>query len=333
MRRPGRTPPLRGADGRPLRGSIAEARFLRIGGVEQWVLIRGASIEAPPLVVLHGGPGFGEAAFFRHHVSALERSFTVVHWDQRGAGKSFDPRQPASALTVERLVSDLEELVETVCRRLSQPRVVILGHSWGSMLGPLYAARRPDRVAAYVGTGQLGDWAASEAASYAIAVQTARRRGARKALAKLESIGPPPHTAEQLWVERSCLQQLEGQLGPRAMLAMLRMMLEVPEVSLTEVPRNLRAFRITLDAMWSTVSRMSLHQLVPALAMPVFFLLGRRDHWVPPEISRAYFDALRAPTKEIVWFERSGHEPFVDEPERFVEVMEERVRPVLEPWP
>ena len=91
-----RTPPFRGPDGRVLPGSIAEIRRPRLGGLEQWVLIRGESIGNPPLIVLHGGPGFGETAFFRYYASDLERSFTVVHWDQRGTGKSFDPRLPRS---------------------------------------------------------------------------------------------------------------------------------------------------------------------------------------------------------------------------------------------
>ena len=88
-------------------------------------------------------------------------------------------------------------------------------------------------------------------------------------------------------------------------------------------------WRFSIDSMWTEVSRLNLNKLVPALKMPVFFLLGRKDHWVPPETSVAYFDALSAPSKKLVWFEGSGHEPFVDEPAQFNRAMAQVVRPAL----
>jgi pimeloyl-ACP methyl ester carboxylesterase len=91
----------------------------------------------------------------------------------------------------------------------------------------------------------------------------------------------------------------------------------------------MRGFRFSIDAMWGEVSRLNLLELVPALQMPVFFFLGRNDHWVPPQASVAYFDVLAAPSKKLVWFEQSGHEPFVDEPAKFNSAMVEFVRPVV----
>ena len=166
-RDPGEAPPLCGPDGGVVSGSIAEVAYLRLGGLDQWVMIRGASVANPPLILLHGGPGLSETRFFRRFNAPLEKSFTVVYWDQRGAGKSFHPGIPRSSMTVEQFILDLDELVEAVCKRLEKTKVVIFGHSWGSALGPLYAARFPDKVAAYVGSGQCGDAAAGEAASYA----------------------------------------------------------------------------------------------------------------------------------------------------------------------
>lgn len=327
MRRSPATPPFLGPDGEPLPGSIAEARYLRLGGVDQWVLVRGESLANPPLILLHGGPGLSETFLFRHFNAALERSFTVVYWDQRGAGKSFDPAIPRSSMTVERFVADLAELVDAVRGRLGSDRVVILGHSWGSVLGPLYVARFPERVAAYVGSAQIGDWAASEAASYAFALGAAQRAGNRRALRKLRAIGPPPHTAARMWTERIWLQRLDGQLGPKALWDMARALHDVPETSVREMPGLMRAPRWTLDAMWPEVSRIDLIERVPAMPVPVFFLLGRLDRWVPPETSVAYFDALDAPEKRLVWFDRSRHEQFADEPGKFNRAMVELVRP------
>jgi pimeloyl-ACP methyl ester carboxylesterase len=110
---------------------------------------------------------------------------------------------------------------------------------------------------------------------------------------------------------------------------MLHTFLGVPELSIFDLPNLLRGFRFSFDAMWAEVSRLNLIKVVPTLKIPVFFFLGRRDHWVPPETSVAYLDALTAPSKKLVWFEESGHEPFVDEPVKFNASMVEFVRPVV----
>ena len=83
-----------------------------------------------------------------------------------------------------------------------------------------------------------------------------------------------------------------------------------------------------MDAMWAEASTLNLLKLVPALKMPVVIVAGCRDHWVPLETSLAFFDALAAPSKKFVWFEKSGHEAFVDEPEKFNLAMVEVVRPL-----
>jgi pimeloyl-ACP methyl ester carboxylesterase len=326
-----KTPSFRGPRGEPVPGSIAEAKYLRLGGIDQWVLIRGENIANPPLILLHGGPGFSETGFFRYFNAPLEKSFTVVYWDQRGAGKSFDPEIPRASMTVEQFISDLDELVEVVCERLGQSKVTIFGHSWGAALGVLYTARFPHKVAAYVGSGQVGDWAAGEQLGYAYAVETAQRLRRKRALKALRAMGPPPHSAKDLLAERTWVQWLDGQLSPRVAWTMGKMILSVPESSFFELPTQYRAFRFTLDAMWPEVSKLNLLELAPTLQVPVFFFLGRKDHWVPAEASMAYFDALTAPSKQVVWFEESGHEPFADEPAAFNAAMLELVRPVVAP--
>jgi pimeloyl-ACP methyl ester carboxylesterase len=329
MKHLGKTRPFRGPKGEVVPGSIAEVRYLHLGGLDQWVMIRGESLTNPPLILLHGGPGFSETHFFRHFNAPLEKNFTVVYWDQRGSGKSFNRKIPRSSMTVEQFIADLDELVEVVRKRVGKKKVTIFGHSWGSVLGPLYAARFPEKVAAYVGSGQIGDWPASESSSYAFALAKAQRLNNRKALKELRAIGPPPHTARALWTQRTWLNRIESQMNIRILWNLTRIFLSKPELSIFDLPNLFRGFRFSLDAMWGEVSRINLIEVVPSLQMPVFFFLGCQDHWVPSEISVAYFDALIAPSKRLVWFEESGHEPFVDEPAKFNASMTELVRPVV----
>jgi pimeloyl-ACP methyl ester carboxylesterase len=331
MRHPKKTPAFRGPGGEVLPDSLAATKYLNLGGADQWVMIRGKRIENPPLILLHGGPGFSETHFFRRFNAPLENAFTVVYWDQRGSGKSFRRPIPDRSLTVEQLLTDLDDLVDAVSSRLGQRRVAIFGHSWGSALGPLYITRFPGKVAAYVGSGQLGDWPAAESASYAYALAEAERRDNRRAVKELRAIGPPPYSAESLWIERTWLQRFEGQLRPGALWAMARDFVRQPEASVFDLVNLMRGFRSTSFSMWPEVSRLNLIEAAPKLDVPVFFFLGRNDHWVPPETSLAYFDALTAPSKTLEWFEGSGHEPFVDEADKFNRLMIELVRPSLVP--
>jgi pimeloyl-ACP methyl ester carboxylesterase len=317
MKHLGRTRPFRGPDGNVLPNSVAEVTYLRLGGIDQWVMMRGENVDNPLLIVLHGGPGMSEMGFFRHCNAPLERHFTVVHWDQRGTGKSFNRDIPRSSMTLDQFVADLDELVDIVRRRFGKTKVAILGHSWGSFLGPIYAARFPEKVSIYVGAAQIGDWAAAESLSYSFGLAEAERRRDEKALKQLRAIGPPPYPAKSVFVERTVLNQLDVQMRPGILWQTGRALFRRPESSIFDLPNLVRGFRFSLDAMWADVSKLNLLKLVPALKMPVVILVGRRDHWVPPETSVAFFDALDAPSKKLVWFEHSGHEMFVDEPEKF----------------
>lgn len=327
VRRAGRTPPFRDPDGGILSGSIAEVGFRRLGGVEQWVMVRGEDSANPPLVLLHGGPGVPETSLFRHSMAPLERDFTVVYWEQRGAGKSFSSEIPPESMTVERFIGDLDELVDQVRAELGQDTVTIFGHSWGSALGVLYSSRYPRKVSRYVGSGQLGDWAKAEAATYEFALTQARRLGRRRIEKRLRAIGPPPHSAAELWVQRTSLSRLEGQMSPRSLWRTFGTLVSGKDSSILEVPGVMRSLRWSLELMWDEVTRLNLNELAPVLEVPVDFFLGRNDHWVPVEISVEYFDRLTAPTKRILWFEESGHEPFLDEPDKFNAAMAQSAPP------
>jgi pimeloyl-ACP methyl ester carboxylesterase len=325
-----KTPPFRGPNGEILPGSIAEIAYLRLGGLEQWVMIRGESVANPPLILLHGGPGFPEMRLFRTFNAPLEKSFTVVYWEQRGTDKSFDRKIPESSLTVEQFIADLDELVDAVRKRLGKAQVAIYGHSWGSVLGVLYAARFPEKAAAYVGTGQIGDWPASESSSYAFTLAEAERRNNRKALKELRAIGAPPHTFWDMVVQRKWLVRFVGIARGMSLWKFFRITLGGPESSIFDLPNIVRSQLFSPKIMWAEVSALNLVKAVPALQMPVFFFLGRHDHVVASETSAAYFDLLTAPSKKLVWFEESAHEPPVEEPAKFNAAMVELVLPVAQ---
>ena len=328
MRHSGKTAPFYGPYGQISPGSIAEAGYLHLGGIDQWVMVRGENSANPLLILVHGGPGFPERPLFRYFNTPLEKSFTVVYWDQRGTGKSFDRRIPESSMTVEQFISDLDELVNAMRNRFGQEKVAIYGHSWGSALGVLYAARFPEKISVYCGAGQVGSWPASEAICYEFTLAEAKRRKNRKALRELGAIGPPPHSARKVIMQRKWLTRFAGMVRGMSMWELSRIMISGPECSILDLHNILRGALFSTYTMWEEVSALDLTKIAPALQVPVVFLLGRHDHVISPETSVAYFKILSAPSKKLAWFEESAHEPPFEEPEKFNMVMEELIRPM-----
>jgi pimeloyl-ACP methyl ester carboxylesterase len=328
-----RTPPFKGAAGATVPGSVAEAGFLTLGGAEQYVLIRGRDRSAPLLIILHGGPGSSETALFRAFNNALEDAFVVVYWDQRGAGRSYAASIDPASMTTERFLADLDELVDAMLARFGRRKAVLLGHSWGSVLGVLYAERHPQKVAAYVGVGQVADMAESEAQSYAFTLAEAQRRRHRRALKALAAIGPPPHDERQVGVERRWLMAFGGAFGPGFSLPRtIWRALRTPESSPLDLVRLLQGSMFSLKRLWPELIAVNLRRDARRLATPVFFILGRHDMQVVAGLGAAYFDELEAPHKELFWLENSGHFLPFEEPAAFNRVLIDVVRPyALEP--
>jgi pimeloyl-ACP methyl ester carboxylesterase len=180
---------------------IHESMFAKIGGIAQWVQIRGENRDNPVVLLVHGGPGVSYVPFtptFR----SWETAFTIVQWDQRGAGKTYGRSGKAErgAMTIARMVQDGIEVAEFVCKRLNKEKIVLFSHSWGTLLGVSMVDRRPDLFYAYVGTGQHVSMEISEPVSYDMVLKKARASGNRKVVKRLEAIGPPPYRDMKTWM-------------------------------------------------------------------------------------------------------------------------------------
>ena len=324
-----RTRPFVDRAGRVIPGSIATMETVRLGGVDQAVWFRGRDTKAPPLILLHGGPGASESALFRHYDAALEDRFLVVYWEQRGTGRSFHGGDiPRSSMTVAQMLTDLDQLVDTIRSRFGQRRVVLLGHSWGTILGTLYARDHPEKVAAYVGVAQIANFAEGERVSFDWAVRQAEARHDERALKELRSMAPAPKSVSQeltlgRWVERFG-GTLRGGLSTGKMIwAALR----TDEAGLMDIVRFGRGNRFSLDALRPEYSRVDLTQ-VRRLDVPVVFMLGRHDWHVPSVLAAKYFESIEAPSKRLIWFERSAHNPPFEEPDAFARAMIQQVLPL-----
>jgi pimeloyl-ACP methyl ester carboxylesterase len=166
---------------------------VRIGGIDQFVSIRGADHRNPVLLVIHGGPGFPTTPMAWWATHGLEEYFTVVHWDQRGSGKTYllnDPKAVGPTIKPERFVDDIEELVDWLRKEMHKEKVFVLATSWGSVIGLQFAERRPEWLHAYIGMGQAIDCPESERRGYAFALTSAKETGNKEDVKELESIAP-----------------------------------------------------------------------------------------------------------------------------------------------
>ncbi|KAA2236319.1 alpha/beta fold hydrolase [Salinarimonas soli] len=313
-----RTPPILDETGRPLPGSVAEMTTVRLGGMPQAVWFRATDTRHPPLILLHGGPGTSESALFRAFVPELERHYLVVSWDQRGTGRSLSPSIPPQSMTVDRIMGDLDELVGYVAARFGHERVVLLGHSWGTVIGLLYAHRHPERVAAYLGLSQIADMPAGERIGWAWALAQARAAGETRAIAELERIGPPPHDVDAMLTSRRSVERFGGSLrGGLSTGALIWAALRQPEATLWDLVLFGRGNRFSLDHLWPALRDLRLTGLT-TFRVPIVFLLGRHDRQVPSEVATSYFETIQAPCKRLIWFERSAHNAPFEEPDAFV---------------
>jgi pimeloyl-ACP methyl ester carboxylesterase len=309
---------------------ITSFEKVRLGGVDQWIQIRGADRAKPILLFLHSGPGFPEMPF--SHVNApLERDFVIVQWDQRGAGKSYSSSVPENSMTIEQFISDTHQLVQLLLARFGRAKLILVAHSWGSIVGALTVSRYPELFEAYVGISQAVDPPESERMMYRFALETAARQGNVKAVADLRRLGEPPYKSfsdyrtMKNWVHRF-RDAGYSEISP---WKFARLALASPAYSWSDLLRLVLGMRFSFSHLWREVFyRTDLLQQAPRLDVPVYFFLGRHDRTVTASAALAarYFASLDAPKgKHLVWFENSGHWRQLEEPEKFCAVVREEL--------
>lgn len=302
----------------PVPPGIDSLEKLKLGGVAQWIQIRGHDRTLPLLLMLHGGPGLPEMPY--SYVNAeLEKHFIVVQWDQRGAGKSFRPNIPEESMRVDRFVSDARELTGLLCRRFDQKQIFIAGHSSGSVIGALLAARHPELVRAYIGVSQVANLQESQTFLYQFATRSAQAKGNSEASRELEQIGPPPFaTAKQLRVSQKWVNAFAPDRFAALSLERVQLALASPAYTLPDLLRFVSGAKSSFDRLWRELFAVDLFKQVPRIDVPVYFFQGRHDRVATGEIAEKYFRALDAPRgKHLIWFDGSGHWPQLEEPEKF----------------
>jgi pimeloyl-ACP methyl ester carboxylesterase len=323
------TMPIRGDDGAPVAGSIASLEKVEILGTQQWLLLRGHDVEAPVLLWLAGGPGGSEIGRTRDYLSQLEESFVFVNWEQPGTGKSFgalDARNAGYEEFVDHTIAVSSYLVE----RFGGRPIYLAGHSWGSIIGLLAAAKRPDLYAAYIGIGQQVDFVENDRIGYDLVLERAAAAGDDATVRKLEEQGPPPYTAEERGKYTYLFQRI-FRYSPKAPDAphIDDMSIFTPkEYTIVDTVNLVRGLIRGVNHIYPQLVGLDFRRDIPRLDLPVFFVTGRYDYTCVQDLTYEYFELLEAPIKRHYWFEKSGHESCYQEPEEFRRILTEEVLPL-----
>ncbi|MBZ5537541.1 MAG: alpha/beta hydrolase [Acidobacteriia bacterium] len=306
---------------------IQETRFATLGGIEQWITIRGANRANPVLLIVHGGPGDAQSSL-RSTYSVYERDFTIVQWDQRGAGKTY-AKNPNSPPEPERVELDGIELARYLCDYLARKKILLLGHSWGSYLAVGMVQRRPELFAAYIGTGQVGSWRANIQAQFDFLLAKARAANDRKRVEQLEAIGTPdPTNATQYfswWRMRNPYMSPDDARWFEELGQMVRSNPEFTEEYMKTLGDGMNySGRTTLNAMLTT----ELPTTANTLKVPFFVIQGEEDMVTPTSVAVKYFNVVKAPKKKLILIEHAGHFAIVTHREEFLAALVKNVRPL-----
>jgi pimeloyl-ACP methyl ester carboxylesterase len=316
------TPPIADENGNTPQNAIAELLPLKLNGRTQWVSIRGWDKTAPVLLFLAGGPGGTQLAAVRHELAELEKHFVVVGWDQPGSGKSFFAARTKD-ITLKTYIEDGYALTEYLRERFSQEKIYLVGESWGSALGIFLASRYPESYHAVIGTGQMVDFAETERIDYAKALEIAASRGDGAVRKRLVANGIPPYYGKDMvWKSALYLNYLSAHMSANPAIRnagynTLRDILS-PEYGLLDKFTFLLGLATTFNHVYQQLYDIDLRRDYAELDVPVYLLLGRHDINAPTVLAEDYMRVLQAPEKELIWFEHSGHSPWINEPEKFV---------------
>jgi len=310
---------------------IDESQFVTIGGIDQWITIRGWDRDNPVLLFLHGGPGDVTNPWTFALFAPWEKQFTVVQWDQRGAGRTLRKSGPAVAatITVDRMVQDGIELTEHLRKHLGKEKIIVVAHSFGSILGVRMARARPDLFYAYVGTGQVADATKNYFVAYDALLKKAKA-GNQQAFDELSRVGPPPYASQPpgggYAVQRKWANAFEG--ADEFLYGTIGLALVAPGNSVRDINDSADGQMLSGDRLVPQTKSIGPADLGLEFSIPIFVFQGEEDFTTPTALAQHYLESIKAPRKAFVSISGGGHFAVFMRSDQFLKELVARVRPV-----
>lgn len=315
--------------------SVDEEKFVLINGIEHWITIKGARCDNPVILFLHGGPANPLSPFADAIYGTWKKEFTLVQWDQRGSGKTFirNPETAESSLSVEQMAADGIAIAQYLRQHLHRSKLILMGSSWGSVLGIQMVKAQPDLFVAYIGTSQVVSQKENQAASYSLTLAKARAEEDQNMVKSLEDLGNPPwENPRNSGVLRRATKALEAKTTipapktwwiPQASYQLDRY---EAEYEAAEEYSFLQFVGMKNDGMYSKID-------FPAQGLefdiPIYFVQGEQDLVTAPSVTRSYFERIHAPKKAYFLVSKTGHNPNSVSVAMEYKILKEQVMPLL----
>lgn len=329
---PGKSTPYYDDNRNILSRSISEVVRTEIGGIEQGMIIKGKNEDNPILLFLHGGPGNPEYVLAKQYDIGLEDYFTVCWWDQRGSGMSYSSSIEPKDVTLEQMITDTVEVTNYLRNRFGKKKIYLMGHSWGSFLGINTVAQYPELFEAYIGIGQVTNQLESEKLGYDNMMSIAESAGDKESIEKLGKYkidGAETITTDYL-ILRSQIMSKQGNgvfhVAKSQFKDIILPVLQASEYTLSDKYGYIVGAMFALKCPINNVQfNTNLMETTCAIDVPVYIFHGIYDRQVSYELSQQYFEILKAPKKEFYTFGNSAHSPFMEEPQKFIQIIIEDV--------
>jgi pimeloyl-ACP methyl ester carboxylesterase len=309
---------------------IDDEKYVEVGGIEQWITIRGEDRNNPVLLFLHGGPGDATNPWGYAGFRLWLKHFTVVQWDQRGAGRTLGKNRsaPPQGITINRLAQDGVELTELLLKSLRKDKLILVGHSWGSILGIFMVKAKPDLFYAFVGTGQVADPAKTYAVAYTDLLKKAEALEEQRAIRELREAGPPPYSDGRGYaVQRKWSNLFEG--ADFFISSMFGLALCAPGYTLHDINDWFDGQSLSAERLVPETSALEAKALGGDYALPVFVIQGAEDLTTPTSLANSFVNSIRAPLKAFVPIEGGGHFAVFMKPGVFLDQLVSRVLPLV----
>jgi pimeloyl-ACP methyl ester carboxylesterase len=282
-------------------GQISFQESVKIGGIQQWIQIKGTHSESPILLFLHGGPGNSTMSYARKFTAELQKHFIVVQWDQRECGKTLKLNATNQPLTLALVESDVLEMTNFLSTRFSRQKIYLMGHSWGGFLTLQAAAHHPELFVACLAVSPMVNQLESENLSLAWMKEKAVENNNTVAIKELQKIKIPFQDGEQIYYHRNWLAHFSG---GKALS---------------------KAYVLSWAAKWlplfNEASAVNFTLTAPEIRCPIYFFVGRHDYQTHFKLTEGYFKMIKAEKKELFWFTNSGHNLNLTEPKKLQEIV------------
>lgn len=315
--------------------SISEYRTIELGNIKQSVLIRGTDKSNPVLLYIHGGPGGPETSFIVHYQKEWEEYFTVVNWDQRGSGRSYDAKIDEETLTTDQICLDAIELTKYLKKEFQVDKIYLVCHSYGTYVGMKCIQMNPEDYYAYVGMGQIGNQQKNEKNLITYASEMAQKDSNQEALDELATLGELPYDktnfGDKISLSRKWTTYYGGAIyGKDNTNCFITEAIIRPEYSLVDLIHFLKGEDLYYSntekdqARWELFNANLLEE-VPSVEVPIYFVQGKNDFITSYEACETYFKNVQAPYKELIPISECAHNPIVEKKDDVSDILIIRV--------